>query len=296
MTASFQISRRTFLTASAAAVAVCAMPALGLTTRSAQRYRISVCDWMILKRQKLGAIKLAAECGIEGVEVDLGGVGTKPDIDNKLRDEVFRKQYHDEAAKFGITFSSLALSGFYAQPIAEHPRAVDYAIEMLELLPKMGAKVGFLPFSGKTDLTDPATRAKVVERMKAVAPTAEKLGMTLGISPNQPAEASVKLLDDIGSPGVKIYYSTGDAVEAKRDVYGEMRLLGERISQIHLTGPDTAWLKDGPLDVPKVKSVLDDIGYHGWLVLERARMPGKSVKENYSANAAYLRSVFQGNA
>lgn len=33
-----------------------------------QRYRIAVCDWMILKRQKIGAFQLAKELGSDGLE------------------------------------------------------------------------------------------------------------------------------------------------------------------------------------------------------------------------------------
>ena len=35
-----------------------------------QRYKISVCDWMILKRQKMGAFKRTSEIGADGLELD----------------------------------------------------------------------------------------------------------------------------------------------------------------------------------------------------------------------------------
>ena len=50
------------------------------------QYRIAVCDWMILKRQKLSAFALAKEIGADGVEVDMGGLGTRETFDNKLAD------------------------------------------------------------------------------------------------------------------------------------------------------------------------------------------------------------------
>lgn len=37
-----------------------------------QRYKIGVCDWMVLKRQKLGEFKLAKELGCDGLEMDMG--------------------------------------------------------------------------------------------------------------------------------------------------------------------------------------------------------------------------------
>ena len=36
-----------------------------------QRYKVAVCDWMILKRQKLGAFGLASEIKADGIELDL---------------------------------------------------------------------------------------------------------------------------------------------------------------------------------------------------------------------------------
>ena len=50
------------------------------------RYRIAACDWMMLKRQKLGEFKLAHELGADGVEVDMGGLGKRVLFDNQLRE------------------------------------------------------------------------------------------------------------------------------------------------------------------------------------------------------------------
>ena len=38
-----------------------------------ERYQVGVCDWMVLKRQKLGEFKLAKELGCDGIEMDMGG-------------------------------------------------------------------------------------------------------------------------------------------------------------------------------------------------------------------------------
>src|SRR5689334_5626339 len=49
---------------------------VGRLPTSQQRYKIGVCDWMMLKRQKLGAFPLANEVGADGVEVDMGSLGS----------------------------------------------------------------------------------------------------------------------------------------------------------------------------------------------------------------------------
>lgn len=39
-----------------------------------QRYKIAVCDWMILKRQKIGSFQLVHELNGDGVELDMGAL------------------------------------------------------------------------------------------------------------------------------------------------------------------------------------------------------------------------------
>lgn len=40
-----------------------------------QRYKIAACDWMMLKRQKIGSFQLMKELGGDGIEMDMGGLG-----------------------------------------------------------------------------------------------------------------------------------------------------------------------------------------------------------------------------
>ena len=79
-----KINRRHWLQYTAAAGALSLMPqkeslfAAETESKPAannQRYKIAACDWMMLKRQKLGAIQLAKDCGMDGVEVDMGSLG-----------------------------------------------------------------------------------------------------------------------------------------------------------------------------------------------------------------------------
>src|SRR4051812_41685763 len=89
--------------------------AAGNTSDSPQRYKIGVCDWMMLKRQKLGAFPLANEVGADGVEVDMGSLGQRETFDNALSDPMVRKQFLDAARQNNLEISSIAMSAFYAQ-------------------------------------------------------------------------------------------------------------------------------------------------------------------------------------
>ena len=119
----------------------------------------------------------------------------------------------------------------------------------------------------------------------------------IGVETSLPAAQEVKLLQDVGSPGVKIYFNFANAAKYGRDLPGELRTLGkERICQIHCTNEDGVWLENDPqIDLPKIKQTLDDMGWRGWLVAERSRdqTDPRNVKRNFGANTAYLKKVFQ---
>src|SRR5215204_1065689 len=117
------VTRRTWLRNAGASVAAIGLFSMSrslavaadptpTTTQKGHRYKISASDWMMLKRQTPGALGRAAECGLDGVEVDMGPLGKRPDFENKLRDEQFRADYLAQAQKLGLEISSFAMSAF----------------------------------------------------------------------------------------------------------------------------------------------------------------------------------------
>ena len=80
-----------------------------------QRYNIAAVDLMMLKRQKVGAIQLANQVGVQGLELDMGGLGNRPTFDNQLLNDSIRSIFMQQAKAFNVTFCSLSMSGYYAQ-------------------------------------------------------------------------------------------------------------------------------------------------------------------------------------
>ncbi|RPJ38447.1 MAG: sugar phosphate isomerase/epimerase [Planctomycetaceae bacterium] len=263
-----------------------------------QRYRIGVCDWMILKRQQLGAFKWTAQIAADGVEVDMGSLGQRETFDNKLTDAAVRQQFLDEARKFNLQICSLAMSGFYAQSFAERPTVPRMLQDCIDTMKWMSVKVAFLPLGVRGDLVKyPELRPAIVERLKALGPKAEEAGVVIGVETALDAAGDIKLLDDIGSSAVRIYFNFANALQNGRDLCKELQILGkDRICQIHCTDEDGVWLQDNPrIDMPKVKQTLDDMGWGGWLVIERSRSAknARDVIWNFGANSRYLKSIFQ---
>ena len=263
-----------------------------------ERYKISVCDWMILKRQKIGEFALAREIGCDGIEVDMGGLGKRDTFDNKLRYPHFQKLFRETAKENNIEISSIAMSGFYGQSILARDNYVDLVQDCLNTMKAMDVKTAFLPL-GPCDLAkNPEIRPELVRRMKVIGDMAAREGRIIGIETSLDAQGDVELLKEIGSKGIKIYFKFQNALEAGRDVCTELKILGRDnlCDLIHCTDTDGVTLdKNTRLDMKKIKATLDSMGWSGWLVIERSRDASDvhNVKKNYGTNAAYLKSIFQ---
>jgi sugar phosphate isomerase/epimerase/dienelactone hydrolase len=264
-----------------------------------QRYKIGLIDLMLLKRQKLGAITLTKQIGADGVEVDMGGLGNRPTFDNQLFIDSVRKQFLDKAKELDVEIFSLAMTGYYAQSFCnreEYKRSIEDCITAMKL---MNVKTAFLPLGVQCDLKkNPSVRDSVVARLKVAGKMAEKAEVTIGIETALSAKEEVQLLKEIGSPAIKIYFNFSNPLKEGRDLITELKTLGkDRICMIHATNKDSVWLENDPqIDMYNVKKTLDEMGWSGWLVIERSRDAKKpsDTRYNYGANTAYLKKVFQG--
>jgi L-ribulose-5-phosphate 3-epimerase len=274
---------------------LCPKSALG---QSDKRYKVAVADIMILKRQKIGAFSLTKELGADGVEVDMGGLGDRETLDNKLAIDSNRTQFLAKSKELNIQISSLAMTGFYSQSFAQRPTAVKAVQDCINTAKLMNVKVIFLPFGVQGDLVkNPELRPAIIERLKAAGKIAEQAGVTIGIETSLSAKDELQLLKDVGSPAVKSYFNFANAVKNNRDIVQELKTLGKNnIIQIHCTDDDGVWLQnDTKIDLKSIKQTLDKMGWSGWLVIERSRDASdpKNVKKNFTANIAYVKSIFQ---
>ena len=293
--------RRTFINSLALISGSLMLPnGFVFATAKKSTYKIAVIDLMILKRQKLSAIPLAKEIGADGLEIDMGGLGNRDTFDNKLADQETRKQYMDTAKELGIEFCSLAMTGFYAQSFATRPTYQKMVQDCLDTMTTMNIKVAFLPLGVQGDLVkNPELKKPIVERLKVVGKMAKRAGVVIGIETSLDAKGEVELLKEINCEAIKSYFNFSNAIKNGRDLNEELRILGRKnIIQIHATNEDGVWLENDPkIDLPKVKQTLDEMGWSGWLVVERSRDAKQpiNVKYNFSANTAYLKRIFQYN-
>ncbi|MDN3669536.1 sugar phosphate isomerase/epimerase family protein [Echinicola jeungdonensis] len=272
--------------------------ASGLGFGSEERYKVAVCDWMILKRQKLSAFEFANEINADGIQMDMGGLGDRVTFDSKLGDPEMQQKFLAEAKKQGVEISSIAMSGFYAQSFAERPTVPKMVQDTVDTMDAMGIKIAYLPLGVPGDLVKkPELRPAIVERLKMAGEKAHKIGGVIAVETALDAEGELELLKDVNSPGVKISYNFANAIRDGRDIPSELKKLGaENIAQIHCSNTDGELIENDPaFDMPKIKKTLDKMGWSGWLIIERSRDVDDvhNRKYNYGSNVEYMKEVFQ---
>ena len=287
-------------------VVLVALP-LGMCAQQQQQYRVAACDWMMLKRQKLGEFQLAKDINADGVEVDMGPLGKRVLFDNKLREPAFQQLFRRTADSLGVAVPSIAMSGFFAQSFLERENYKDLIVDCLNTMDVMGARVAFLPLGGSGNEWKQPGEARqemvrrlheeMVRRLHEVGEMALARGKVIAIRTQQDARADLVLLKEVNSKGIKIYYNLQDAVDQGLCPCKELKTLGaENIAQIHASMTDSVTLdKDPRIDLHKVKKTLDKMKWSGWLVVERSRNAQdiRNVRDNFGTNVAYLKEIFQ---
>ncbi len=263
------------------------------------QYRVAACDWMMLKRQKLGEFQLAKDINADGVEMDMGPLGKRVLFENKLRDPHFQELFRRTADSLGVAVPSVAMSGFFAQSFLKRENYKDLVEDCLKTMDVMGAKVAFLPLGGSGHEWKQPGEAhnEMVKRLREAGEMALASGKTIAIRTQLCASENIKLLKEVDSEGIKIYYNLQDAVDQGRDPSKELKKLGrKRVAQIHASLTDSVTLdKDPRIDLHKVKNTLDKMKWSGWLVVERSRNAKdvRNVRGNFGTNVAYLKEIFK---
>lgn len=266
---------------------------------SQDRYQVGVCDWMVLKRQKLGEFELAHQLGCDGIELDMGGLGQRDEFDNKLRDSQTASQFRRTADSLGITVGAVAMSGFYAQDLSKKDTYLSLVSDCFDTMDKMGGTtVAFLPLGGCGNdwYQDKTKRSIITRRLHEIGEAAKARGKRVGIDTPLDAKNNLKLLKEINSDGIAIFYKFQTIIENGWDVCKDIQKLGAKnICAIHASNSDRVWLRnDSTINIPAIKQTLDQMGWKGWLFVERSRDTSmvKNVKMNYGSNVRYLKEIF----
>lgn len=284
------ISRRRMLKESAAVAATLScLPTYSLFASEKQTYRIGACDWSIGHHSEVEAMATAQKIGLDGVQISLG----KVENNMHLRQKEVQQAYKAAAKKYGVKVSSLAIGELNQVPYKSAPETIGWVSDSIDVAQAMGVPLVLLAFFGNGDLkNDPKGTQEVVRRLKEVAPKAEKQGIILGIESWLSADEHLEIIEAVGSPNVRVYYDVANSHKMGYDIYEEIQRLGsEYICEVHAK-ENGYLLGKGSIDFERVKAILDDVGYQGWVIIEGAIPEGMEMLEAYQANCQFVQSVF----
>ena len=269
------------------------------------RFRIGACDWSIKKKLELDAFRLGRELGLDGIQYSFDQANEGMDLRRKENRQAVRKVVEQT----GVGIASLAIGRLNRVPLSSTEEAERLVVECIQTMAKLkeeAADLGneklasmvapdivLLAFFGQGDINGkPDLIDNVIEKLKRIAPSAEKHGVTLGLETRLNEDDHRYILEGVDSPAVKVYYDVANAEKLGYDIYREIKSLGsENICEIHCKEIGFL-LGQGRIDFNRLKDVIEDIGYKAWLIIESATPKGMEVEEAYRHNAAYLKSVF----
>lgn len=303
-TTSHQRSRGSRLTFAGLMLAALALVS-PVSLLAGEGFRVGTCDWTIRMPGQLEAFDFAKKAGLEGLQFSFSEPGQNID----LRQRADRDKLRAAVKRTGIACSSLGIAVLNKVPLsntdAGEQLVVDAIIAMAKLKaeaaalddPEFAAMVSphivLLGFFGAGNINgEPELIESVITKLKRLAPMAESHGMILGLETLLSEADHRHILDSVNSPALKVYYDTANSARMGYDIYAEMESLGaENICQLHLK-ENGALLGGGPIDFPRVKRILREMNYDGWLITEGSTPKGIERTESGMLNAAYSTKLF----
>ncbi len=167
-----RLTRRTIFRSAAAAAA-------GRWLRAdAGRLRIGVTDWNLRLIANPEAVPLAARLGFDGVQVSFGrriADGKMPGDNPELI-----ARYLQASAEHKLPIDGTCVDMLHTNGLKSDPLAVKWVRDAIRLTQALHTDVLLLPFFGKWAIRTPAEREAVADRVRELAPEAEKGGRHSG--------------------------------------------------------------------------------------------------------------------
>jgi len=278
-------TRREFLSLAASSFLL-ADAAVLLGAEAKTSWKVGIFDTSIQSAGRLEAFTIAKELGFDGVQVSYQL--TSPESPTVKEN---RSKYLAAAKETGLEISSFAMGHLNNTPLATTPEAEGMIEDCLDAMVEMNIGLVLVPFFGNADMNQHKDHQPLaIEKLKRLAPIAEKKKKILAVESYLSAEDHLTLLDAIGSDAVKIYYDVRNSKNKGYDIFHEIELLGSKklIAQIHFK-EDRYRLGEGDIDFTKVCATMEKIGYEGWIVVEGAIT--ENMRESQIANAQFVKKL-----
>lgn len=278
-----QITRRTMMKASLAMTAATFVPSVQGASQKKHVFKVGA--WL----HGLDAFDKIKEVGLDVLQVTFP---LRPSEKNDFRDPGVCEQFVAKSKATGVPISSIAVGGFNENPFWLIDDSVQIVSECIDAMVRLKVDNVLLAFFGKAKLVEDEQFKITIERLKKLAPLAEKAGVKLAIESTLDAAGHLRIINGVNSPAVQVFYDPGNMIRFMKDtdeICADIRKLKGLIACTH--AKDSTLLGKGKIDYAKILDTYREVGYFGPLVLEGSIDKKLGVDESRRLNGEYLRKL-----
>lgn len=238
-------------------------------------FKIGIVEWAFPFPGPYG-LKIAADMGIEGMELDFGDYETG----FKLSNPVIQKAYLECGREYGVEFPSIALNALNAHGMRNERDTYDgmIAVETIYRGVQAAADMG-IPIVQVPSFDDGAIESEedfwnTCEKVRLACDLARRHGIVIAFENVLSAKESLRMIREVGCDNLKIFYDSQNYHLEKG--YSQQEILSElkdHICQIHIKDGfnqtiSSALLGKGDTGFYKTVQLIKACHCTTWLLLE----------------------------
>ena len=274
--------RTLFFLLAALSLSLISIPSLEAQEETKSTAKIGVMETALNKRANLASFALAKAAGYTAIQMHSGN---PPGMKRKNNDQsaglpigddpAILESWIAESKKQDVEIISLCAGSLNRCQIWDRDRelAMRIAKQTIDGCEKVGSNVMLFPFFGPSNFqTSDSALEGVTEFMRELLPYAQQKNVVIGIEAPITTVRVMELLENLEYPEhLKVYYDTGNLFP-KEDIYETIRKYGkDHFCEVHIKASKSAIAGKGQIDLTKLATALNEVGYDQWLVYEANR-------------------------
>lgn len=195
-----------------------------------------------------------------------------------------------ERLKKIVDLAGLTLPVFCNDYIIDHPipgskECLEQNLRLIERGALIGCEKYLLPLFEKSELTM-ANLSDYIEPIRTIADACASSGVELCMETILKGTELIEALEQINRPAISVVFDTGNRIAFGHDLGADIRLLGSRISHMHIKDKNAAnqnvVIGTGKVNFQEVFEALADIRYDGLYTFEtnRGKNPTRTATYN----------------
>lgn len=240
--------------------------------------QFGVCQWS-LPGNGLYAVRMAAELGLDGVQLGLGYHRTGFYMEQKRIQQAFL----EDAAKYGVKFPSICLVSLEEHSFIHNEGSEEYQIAFetltagVETARAMNIGLVMVPSFFRNDIQTKQDVEMTARALRYVCEIAGEYGINVAHESTVDAKTELELLDMVGMPNISVFYDSQNyrffknlsQQETLKAVYPRM------CRQLHVKDGSNDKGLEGQMLLGQGDSgffdtmdILKDNSYSGWIFVE----------------------------